>query len=44
MTDNIPSRQVESGIGWSFGILAAVILMIIISWGFGSHGRRLGPR
>ena len=42
MPDDLPSQQRENGIGWSFGILAAVILMIIISWGFGGHGRGWG--
>jgi hypothetical protein len=42
MPDDTPSRQFESGIGWSFGVLAAVILMIIVSWAFGGHGRGWG--
>jgi hypothetical protein len=28
-----------SGTGWGFGVLAAVILLILLSYGFGNNGR-----
>jgi hypothetical protein len=28
-----------SGTGWGFGVLAAVVLLILLSYGFGNNGR-----
>jgi hypothetical protein len=42
MPDDTPSRPTERGFGWGFGIFAAVILLIIVSWAFGGHGRGWG--
>jgi hypothetical protein len=37
-----PSRQYGSDIGWGCAVLAAVILMIIVSWSWGGQGRGWG--
>jgi hypothetical protein len=42
MPDDTPSRPAERGFGWGFGIFAAVILLIIVSWAFSGHGRGWG--
>jgi hypothetical protein len=42
MPEDLPPRQYGSGVGWGFGILAAVILMIIVSWGWSGQGRGWG--
>jgi hypothetical protein len=41
MPDHIPSQPVES-VSWGFGVLAAIILMIIVSWAFGGRGHGWG--
>jgi len=42
MPDKAPQRPYQSGVGWGFGVLAAVIVLIVLSWGFGSNGRGWG--
>jgi hypothetical protein len=34
-----PQRINTSGTGWGFGVLAAVVLLILLSYGFGNNGR-----
>ncbi len=43
MTEEVPPRPVEGDVRWSFAVLAAVIIMIIIGWGRGDgNGRGWG--
>lgn len=44
MPDDTPSRHMESGVGWGFAIFAGVVLLIIVSWAFGGHGRGWGRK
>jgi hypothetical protein len=36
------TRQFAQGVGWSFGILAAILVVILIAWGWGGPGRGWG--
>ncbi len=42
MSDDVHSRQYAASVGWSFGILAAILVVILIAWGWGSPGRGWG--
>jgi len=35
-------RQYGSGVSWGFGVLAGVIAIILLSWGFGGNGHGWG--
>jgi hypothetical protein len=30
--------QRESGVGWGIAVLGAVLMFILLAWGFGGHG------
>jgi hypothetical protein len=42
MPEETPRRRYEGNVGWSFGILAAVIVVILIGWGWGGQGHGWG--
>jgi len=42
MPDDVPPRRYGTDVGWGFAILAAVILMIIVGWGWSGEGRGWG--
>jgi hypothetical protein len=42
MPDEMPPQVSNSGVGWAFGVLAAVILIIVFGWGFGGQGHGWG--
>jgi hypothetical protein len=37
--DKNPERANPSGIGWGFGILAAIVVLILLSYGLGNNAR-----
>lgn len=42
MPNDLPARGDGSGLGWGFAVLAAILLMILISWGTSGQGRGWG--
>ncbi len=42
MPDELPPPRYDTGIGWSFALLAAIIGIIVVAWGWGGHGRGWG--
>ncbi len=43
MTGEVSPRPAEGGVGWGFAVLAGVIIMIIIGWGWSDgNGRGWG--
>ena len=37
--EDLERINTSSGTGWGFGVLAAVVLLILLSYGFGNNGR-----
>ena len=44
MPDDRPPRPSGTDAGWGFAILAAVIAVILVGWGWAGAGARLGPQ
>jgi hypothetical protein len=40
MPEELPPRPFRGGAGWAFAVLAAVIIMMIIGWGWGGDNGR----
>jgi hypothetical protein len=38
MPEEVPPRRSDMSVAWSFAVFAAVILLIIVGWGFGGRG------